>query len=226
MAHVDLTRKIDIYCERTDFAFWSEPINALTNLAFIAAAIFAWRLAKQRGAADGAILLLVILAAAVGVGSFLFHTFAERWAGIADTTPIMAFVLAYALIAIRRFFGASWLRTILIVAAGVLVLRLALPPILAMLPRWNGSLGYAPALVAMAALALALRATGRSAWKPVLAAAGVLVASLFFRTIDGQVCADFPLGTHFLWHILNGAVFAIVLAALIVHGRPVGRTTS
>ena len=31
---------IDLYCERTDASFGSEPLNALTNLAFVAAALW------------------------------------------------------------------------------------------------------------------------------------------------------------------------------------------
>ena len=46
---MDLTRAIDIYCERIDTAFWAEPVNAVTNLAFILAALYGWRLAAKRG---------------------------------------------------------------------------------------------------------------------------------------------------------------------------------
>ena len=30
---------IDLYCERTSAAFWAEPVNALSNLAFVTAAL-------------------------------------------------------------------------------------------------------------------------------------------------------------------------------------------
>jgi hypothetical protein len=36
--------------------------------------------------------------------------------------------------------------------------------------------------------------------------AGILVLSLAFRTLDLRVCAGFPLGTHFLWHLLNAVM--------------------
>ena len=38
---------IDLYCERFGPGIWAEPINALTNLAFLVAAFAAWRLADQ-----------------------------------------------------------------------------------------------------------------------------------------------------------------------------------
>ena len=36
--------------------------------------------------------------------------------------------------------------------------------------------------------------------------AAILVVSLTFRTLDGPLCAAVPLGTHFLWHILNAVM--------------------
>ncbi len=38
------------------------------------------------------------------------------------------------------------------------------------------------------------------------------VISLTFRSVDRGVCPGFPLGTHFLWHIINAAV--IYMASL------------
>jgi len=35
---VDWFAQFDGYCERTDLTYWSEPVNAVTNLAFIIAA--------------------------------------------------------------------------------------------------------------------------------------------------------------------------------------------
>jgi hypothetical protein len=33
------------------------------------------------------------------------------------------------------------------------------------------------------------------------------------------VCAALPIGTHFLWHVLNGVVLGVVIAAIARHGR-------
>ena len=76
---------IDIYCERIDASFWSEPVNAITNGAFLVAAVLlALRL---RGSDDRAAWLLTGLVAAIGIGSFLFHTFATGWAAAAGISP-------------------------------------------------------------------------------------------------------------------------------------------
>jgi hypothetical protein len=37
------------------------------------------------------------------------------------------------------------------------------------------------------------------------------------RSIDGAVCAYVPMGTHFLWHLLNGIVLYLSMRALILN---------
>ena len=49
-----------------------------------------------------------------------------------------------------------------------------------------------------------------------LAAAGVYLAALFFRTIDNEVCTVLPIGTHFLWHLLIGLVTYLAMRPLIL----------
>ena len=49
--------------------------------------------------------------------------------------------------------------------------------------------------------------------------AAILAVSLFFRTIDDAVCARFPLGTHFLWHTLNGVMLGWMILVLVRHDR-------
>src|SRR5690606_22042845 len=121
----DLHAAIDIYCERTGPEFWSEPVNALTNLAFVAAGLWGVAALRRRGRDDGFALLLAWWVVAIGVGSFLFHTFATRLTMWADILPIAGFTLAYTLFNLRRFLGFSWAKSLAIffafyVVAGLL----------------------------------------------------------------------------------------------------------
>ena len=102
---MDWFRAVNSYCERTDAAYWSEPLNAVSNAAFLVAAALCWRMtAGDRGAR-----LLVLILAAIGVGSYLFHTHARVWAMMADVLPIQAFILVYIYLATVRFFAApAW----------------------------------------------------------------------------------------------------------------------
>lgn len=203
---------IDLYCERLDPGFWAEPVNAISNLAFIVAAAGAYLLWRPDAREDRFILLLIGLAAIVGIGSFLFHTFATRWGVLADAIPIAVFVSAYLVYALRRFLGltvwptAIWLAVLL--AAAVLIPRLLPAGFL------NNSGFYFPVLGALVIVGIALRMKGGEAqWigGGFLCGAALFALSLSFRIVDPAVCANFPLGTHFLWHILNGTLIYLML---------------
>jgi hypothetical protein len=92
---MDWTARIDIYCERTGPEFWAEPVNAVSNLAFVIAALIAAVLARQANLRTPAVWILIALAGLIGVGSFLFHTHATVWAALSDVAPIWSFVALY-----------------------------------------------------------------------------------------------------------------------------------
>lgn len=212
---------IDQYCERTGPEFWSEPVNALTNLAFVAAGIWGLREVRRREAGGFAAFLswMVIL---VGIGSGLFHTFATGLTMWADVLPIAIFTLAYAMFNLRRFLRLSWPVAIV----GFLAYFALVGGLTAAVPQWlreasNGSTGYiAPMLGLMVFGILALRRGSPAGWYN-LAAAVIFSVAVLFRTVDPVVCESFPLGTHFLWHTLNGLLLAVLLAAAARYGRPV-----
>jgi hypothetical protein len=198
---MDWTRAIDAYCERTDASYWSEPVNAVTNAAFLVAAFVMWR--RVRGQGMPLALLMVAVLAAIGVGSYLFHTHATAWAASADVVPIGLFILLYIYASNLHFWGmpvwAAALGTLAFIPYAML-----LTPVFRGLPFFEVSAVYwpVPLLIALTAAALWRRhpATARG----LAIGAGILVLSLTFRSLDGTLCAAIPLGTHFLWHILNG----------------------
>ena len=103
---MNFAEKIYIYCERGhDPSFWAEPLNALTNIAFIIAAMAATRdyLAATPERRTPAAALLVALTYVIGIGSFLFHVYATRWASLADQIPIALFMLAVGALSIWRY---------------------------------------------------------------------------------------------------------------------------
>jgi len=192
---------IDAYCERLGPEFWAEPVNAVTNASFlIAAGIMAWRLRGQRLPLAWA---LVWVLAAIGVGSFLFHTFANRVTALMDVTPILGFILIYVFAATRDFLGARpWIAGLAVL--GFFPYAAATVPLFGLIPGLGSSAGYAPValLILIYAALLARRAPATA--RGLALGAGILVLSLTFRTLDAPLCAAFPTGTHFLWHILNG----------------------
>lgn len=231
-----LAAEIFRYCERgQDAGFWAEPVNAISNVAFILAALAAGAaLVRTRDVRDAlAECFLVAVLFAIGVGSFLFHTFATRWAAVADVAPIGVFMFAYLGYALRRFLALPWLA----VAAGLAVFayamqladgiecRVTLVSVVeaARGPCLNGTAAYTPAFGAMALIGLVLAMRRHPAARYLLGAAGVFFVSMVFRTIDFEVCAltrvaGRAIGTHFMWHILNATTLFLLVLAGIRHG--------
>ncbi len=206
---MDWTAAVDGYCERVGPAFWAEPVNALTNLAFVFAALFMW----PRVGGIGRLLCAVLFA--IGVGSFLFHTFAQPWAGLADVLPILVFILIYIFAANRDFWGLGrW--PALGLTALFIPYAAALTPVFGLIPGIGGSASYAPVPLLIAIYAVLLRRRAPETAKGLALGAALLVVSLTARTVDEPLCGVLPVGTHFLWHVLN----AVMLGWMIeVWGR-------
>ncbi|WP_208347535.1 ceramidase domain-containing protein [Pseudaestuariivita rosea] len=217
---MDWTQQFDAYCERTDLTYWSEPINAVTNAAFlIAALVMLWRL---RGTRLPLAYLLVGILAAIGVGSYLFHTHATVWAVTADVVPIALFILVYVFVANYHYlnFGlwAALGATLLFIPyAGMMI------PIFNLIPITEPSAAYwpVPLLILLYAAFLGQRLPQVS--RGLLIGALILIASLTFRTLDEPLCAALPLGTHFMWHILNGIMLGWMIEVYRKHMIATGR---
>lgn len=236
---MSLGEKIFIYCERgQDPSFWAEPLNAVTNAAFLIAALVAARdyLAEPPARRTAAAALLVALTFVIGIGSFLFHTFATRWASLADTIPIALFMLAYFGFLLRRFLGLNWILVLLGLGAFYATIRYAgtiqcnygdLLPITSRAGArcLNGTVTYAPAFLGLLGSAIVLAALRHPAWRYLALASGVFLISMTFRTLDVELCELTSLGghvrgSHFMWHVLNGLTLYILLRAAIRHGAP------
>jgi hypothetical protein len=215
------TAAVDIYCERLGPGLLAEPLNAVTNASFFVAAWLGWRAAKARGRLDWPMRVLIGLTVAVGVGSTLFHTFAQRWAGAADVIPILLFILAYFGLTIWRYFRATRAEAVVLAAAflffanGFRSAAASVAP-----PALSPAIGYMPALVALVVSGGLLLIRGRRVGGWLLGVGLLFGVSLTFRALDQPLCEQYAMGTHFLWHILNGAVLGLLLQAWIRHGAP------
>jgi len=216
---MDWFRYIDIYCERTAPGFWDEPLNAVSNGAFliaaIAAGVEAGRNPDARG--DRPLIVLIGLVAAIGTGSFLFHTYAQYWSLLADVIPISVFIYSYLGFALRRYLGFAWpltLGLLFVFIAASLALDHYVPS-----QVLYGSVTYFPAILALYGVSAVLKAASHPAARPMLVAAVLLTVSIFFRTIDLPLCGSWPTGTHYVWHTLNGCLLFWLLHIAIKHGR-------
>lgn len=208
-----LGQHVDLYCERLAPGLWAEPLNALSNLAFFAAGLWGVREARRRGAGTFA-EVLGWWVVAIGIGSTLFHTFANEGTKWADILPIAGFTLAYTLFNLRRFAGMAWPKALAIFVAFYLAVGL----LTAMLPGWlreasNGTTGYLPPFLALIFFGGLVIARGNPAGWYNIVAATIFVGSVSFRVMDPLVCDTLPIGAHFMWHVLNGLMLGVLMAA-------------
>ena len=162
---------------------------------------------------------MVVILAAIGVGSYLFHTYAQAWSAMADMLPIVLFILLYVFAATRDFLGmGTWISLGVTVALRALCRRD--DPLFELLPFFEVRRFYwpVPVLILVYALLLAFRhpATARGLG----IGAVVLIVSLVFRSVDETVCAAVPVGTHFMWHILNAIMLGWMIEVYRRHMRP------
>ena len=212
---MDWLAAVDGYCERTGPGYWAEPVNALTNMAFLAAAAVIWPRVRGLPAGRG----MVVLLAVIGVGSWMFHTHANRLTGLMDVVPILAFILSYVFVASRDFLQLRPWQAGLI-AAAFLPYAMALVPLFGTIPFLQVSALYWPVPMLILIFAWLLRTTAPATASGLASGAAMLTLSLVFRSLDGTLCAAFPLGTHFLWHLLNAVMLAWMVEVWRRHVMP------
>lgn len=201
----------DIYCERADASFWAEPVNALTNIAFILAGLL---IATHKQPPARTLGTLIVL---VGLGSFLFHTFANRLTGFLDILFIGVYLVAYAWLwpkwvtqssmAVRAASVAALLAAIGIAIFATVTLKhtfAELPP---------GS--YLGAWFYVIALATLSTGENRRASRWLWITAGLFLVSMTARQLDLPLCERTG-GTHWAWHVMNAAVLYGSAKALLI----------
>lgn len=217
---MDWMAPLDGYCERLGPGLWAEPLNFLSNAAFLVAAIWCWR--RANGLALPRALSVILFA--IGIGSGLFHSVATFWAMLADVIPIGIFILAYVHAANRVFWRwPAWAAALGAVA--FVPWAMALTPVFAALPFFAVSAFYWPVPLLIAIYAALLWRRWPMAGRGLALGAGLLCLSLAFRSIDETLCARLPIGTHFMWHILNAAMLGLMIELIrraLLAGPPRG----
>ena len=202
------------YCERIGPGLWDEPLNAFSNVGFFIAAWLLWRLVSNSPppfggrVREGEVRILIFLLTLIGIGSTLFHTFANGLTMLGDIIPIALFTFYYLWIALRRLvlLPKMWAALMLVLFTGVAALMSYMPPAL----RFNGSIDYFPCLSALFIISFVLNKRHHPAATLLLRAACLFAVSIILRSVDFTFCAAIPIGTHFIWHGLNACVLYLL----------------
>lgn len=205
---------IDGYCERLEPGLWAEPVNALTNLAFIIAAIAAWRISPASAPLARALSVVLF---AIGVGSGLFHTFATGWAAASDVLPIMAFVVLYIFVANRDYWGLRLWPTLALTLIEFVALAFVGVGLERLIPALGATSGYVPIAGLILIYGLLLLERLPQVGRGLVIGAAILGLSLTARWMDLPYCTAIPLGTHFAWHILNAVMLWWMIRVYVHH---------
>ena len=208
---------VDIYCERLSSGFWAEPVNSVTNIFFLLTSFMAFRLWQKSASRSWDMLALAILIGIVGVGSFIFHTVATKWASLADVIPIAIYIhfgLALFLYRIMKFdLMFTMLGTFFYFIFGVGLQRIVPPDFFNRSGQYSGAILL---LLLMAAFAYIRKVPSARYFLMGFIIFGI---SLIFRSMDMPMCAEFPLGLHFMWHLLNAVVMYVVYKGIMSYSR-------
>jgi hypothetical protein len=212
---MDWAQPLDLYCERFTPDLFAEPLNAVSNLGFVAAGLWLLTALPRRFAprrVPAPIEVLAALVILVGVCSAAFHTFATRWAAVLDSGAIALFigtyVICFAHIVHEVRWPLAWMAAPAFWAFGVFVQAPFDPD------AFNGSVGYFPALVGLLLMAAALVRKSRAGAVQLGVAGTIFAISLYLRSVDLRWCTDWIWGTHWAWHLLNSLTLALAVLGL------------
>ena len=199
-------QNIDIYCERTSTLLLAEPINLFSNLFFVMVGI----LLSRRKTDNKILKRLAYMFVVIGIGSGLFHSFANKITELADVIPIgiCTIYFAWSLIQNLSLTKVGKVST----ALGFVILELIVS--LLKFPILNGSEMYLGPLLFIWFFAIVLRNRHRICSTYLLFSGLCFSVSICFRAIDLRVCETFPYGTHFLWHSFNALTLMFAYFAL------------
>jgi hypothetical protein len=204
-------------CERGhDTSLWAEPLNTISNMAFIVVAIMIARYYRHHQDLKGKwiwdIHAMTALTFLIGICSTLFHTYPNFYTELADLIPIVSLIVLFFISAIFRIGKCSLFDGIIAFIAFIGFTNI----MVGLFPRaFNDSVGYVSTMGSLVVIALYLHMKRRASSHSFLLASVVGLVSLFFRSIDNETCQEIPIGTHFLWHTLNAILIYILMKQII-----------
>lgn len=204
---------IGFYCGRHGSGLFDEVQNSFSNAAFVVGAMLAYRAWRNSADRDRLLLALMLMLAAIGVGSFVFHSHPTPVTLYIDLVPIQIYVLAVLGYALNRYLAFSWKTTALVLAGFFLVRQMWI----LVVPKGllGGGVTHVPTLLALLIAVAVLARRKIVAWKYLVAGAAFYSIALVVRTLDIPLCAAFPLGLHWLWHLLTALAATSVLVGLV-----------
>lgn len=191
-----------VYAETNLTAYIAEPWNAFSSLAIILPAIF-WAI-KLKGKTKTYTFLYscIPLLLLGGIGSTLYHASrSSNWLLIMDVLPAVALTIAIGTYFWLKVVPGWWQAFSIVIPFNVV--RFSLFEFMS--PEMAVNIGYfiSGAMFFLPVLMYLNRNKYRHR-KDILLSILFLGLSLLFRNLDHTLIYLFPMGSHFLWHLLSG----------------------
>lgn len=206
-----------MYCEKTIFETFFEPANSLSNLGFFVSSfcIYHFLTRSQKSLFHRYYFAIVVLC--IAIGSFLWHFYPTKLTVILDSVPIFIFMLSFLIfysseIAKTRF-HSYWMIGFFFVFVPSFS-YLANLFVQTFFQTKISSMGYASVITYFLVLQIYNSFHKKTEISKAILISALFGCSIFFRAIDVPICQQFPLGTHFIWHILNSITLFLMVKLL------------
>ncbi len=199
------------YCERVGNYFYSEPINAVSNLAFYLVAFLIFKFYKQNKVTSRSYWALFVLSLLIGTGSLLWHTLRTPITHAMDAIPIWIFFIIFIYLLLQKLSNSRKIAIALLAIFVLLQVAISFlfPEIL------NGSIRHFANGITFGLIAVWFYKKYLYISKNLLFAFSLYISAIILRTIDASVCPYFPIGTHFLWHLFNALALLFAVKLLV-----------
>jgi hypothetical protein len=195
------------YCERTTDGILSEPLNSLTNLAFIIISFLIFKKFREEKFS----IIFSVLIFSIGVSSLLFHSVPNRITGTMDMFFILIFILMY-LFSINNFIFKHSKITSLLFSLFAPILYYYLGNILKQnVPFLGDSSFYIIILLHLYIIYFYTFFKAIQSRLYLMIANLIFTLSILFRALDIYACEFNLYGTHFVWHVLNSFVLFMLI---------------
>jgi len=208
---MDLNIPYFVYCEKTSWYLLEQPANILSNLAFFGAAATIWMNDRGRGTS---LSLMAAMLVVCGMTGMMWHGTELRIALGLDVAAQLAFGAVLVMVLANQILGWIPLNSIMAAVIFLLLVLLGRDMGLPFLLQNGGA--FLPMMIYLVVLAFVKIQSGNARpAKYLLSAAYVLFIGLILRSLDWVLCEEFPLGTHWAWHV--AVALSACLAIEAVH---------
>ncbi len=210
---MDWNRYVHLQCERTELGLFNEPFNLATGALFFVVAFYLWKELKKQPSRPFALKFLIIMTGLIGAGSMTYHSVSRMWAAVfADVLPIAITAVVFLYLMMKHILRVHFLGGLLITSIFIFM-NLVFKHYVMRAP--DGYVSLFPTLFFLMIISVYMSITKNPSAKNFAIASVVAIIGIFFRVIDPRVCAQFPIGTHFLWHALMAAFFFLIVRETI-----------